>query len=686
MRYGQFAPSLLCCCVALLRCCSPLLSSPLLCCFASRGCSSRYHISAYSNSTRQSLYDLLGSSGVSLILELVYSICHGSIGWAVMQRARGRRRWRRLLFLLSLLALILLLSSYSPVTAADPNPYTVLGLSRTASDRDIKKAYRQLSKRYHPDKATEADAATKFHEVNSAYELLIDKDKRAQYDRYGRVDTQQQQHGRQQYSSSWSFMQQQYQQRYNEYQLGSDSVAQALPLVHKLTTDSYDTLVSSHTLAQSRTAELWLIYVYTSDCSACTAVQSHVARLTSQLRASGLGRAVKVGRVHADYESSLVRQLGVRSLPHLTSIVYRPDRRRQVQALPYHNLNYDDISRHIATQLVHTRPVDSLSTLAGTNRQRTVQLIKQRIQTREHATLPDLYIFSSATASPSLLVAYLIAYCSSAFRYHYVYLPALLTPSFTAADLAQELGVGVDELRAADNVFVRRGYHLPALRHVRSFDGQASVDDLVRSLRQWQWVAVPQLTADNYYSLCVNKRVPSTSLLHPSSTPKTKHCLVLLSQSQHASDTTAASLISQPTALDQPSHATQIVWLNPANQPQWIAAYTNHARQPASTLLIQPHAGQYRLAPLQLTADALVQWVGESGGWRSMWVPLLAGRPSGLVERLVEWWEEVSGTELFGWLGGAGGLAGWLLRSSGVWMVVLLGLSMFMFMVLLSRA
>ena len=609
-----------------------------------------------------------------------------------MQRARGWRSWRRLLLLLALLALLLLPHTSPQVSAADANPYTVLGLPRTASDRDIKKAYRQLSKKYHPDKASEADAASKFHEINNAYELLSDKDKRAQYDRYGRVDTPQQQQqqqyqqSRQQHSNPWLFMQQQYQQRFDEYRINADSVAQSLPLVHKLTTENFETLVLSHAPAQQRMAELWLIYVYTTECSACTVLHPHLARLTSQLHASGLYRVVKVGRVHSDYESSLVRQLGVRSLPHITSIVHRPDGRRQTQALAYHHLNYDSICLHIATQLVHTRPVTNLHTLTGTNRQRTVQLVKQRIETREHATQPDLYILSTASASPSLHVAYLIAYFSSAFRYHYVYLPALLTPSFTAADLAQELGVSVDELQGADNVFVRRGYHLPALRHVQSFNDNANVDELLRLLRQWQWVAVPQLTAENYYNLCVDKRLPSTSLHHPPTAHKTKHCLILLSHTQQAADTTAASLVSQATSLDQPSHTIQLVWLSPADQPQWVAAYTNHAHQPASALLIQPHTGQYRLAPAQFTAEGLVQWVGESSGWRSMWVPLLARRSGGWVERVVEWWDDVGGSGLFSWLGGAAGLVGWLLRNSGVWMLLLLGMSMFIFMVLLSRA
>lgn len=65
------------------------------------------------------------------------------------------------------------------------DPYETLGVSKDASQQDVKKAYYQLVKKYHPDVNKEKDAEKRFHKIQESYELLSDKDKRAQYDQFG---------------------------------------------------------------------------------------------------------------------------------------------------------------------------------------------------------------------------------------------------------------------------------------------------------------------------------------------------------------------------------------------------------------------------------------------------------------------------------------------------------------------
>lgn len=63
--------------------------------------------------------------------------------------------------------------------------YRILGVPRSASQDDIKKAYRRLARKYHPDVSSQSDAETRFKEINEAHEVLGDPERRSAYDRLG---------------------------------------------------------------------------------------------------------------------------------------------------------------------------------------------------------------------------------------------------------------------------------------------------------------------------------------------------------------------------------------------------------------------------------------------------------------------------------------------------------------------
>ncbi|MDQ6781622.1 MAG: DnaJ domain-containing protein, partial [Candidatus Eremiobacteraeota bacterium] len=73
------------------------------------------------------------------------------------------------------------------------NYYATLGVPRNASDDDIKRAYRNLARRHHPDVTSDQDklrAESHFKDINEAYAVLSDAKKRAHYDRFGSLDGQ----------------------------------------------------------------------------------------------------------------------------------------------------------------------------------------------------------------------------------------------------------------------------------------------------------------------------------------------------------------------------------------------------------------------------------------------------------------------------------------------------------------
>jgi molecular chaperone DnaJ len=74
--------------------------------------------------------------------------------------------------------------------AARPDYYDVLGVDRSASQVDIKKAYRQMARKYHPDVSDEPNAESRFKEINEAYQVLSDPQKRNAYDRFGHAGLQ----------------------------------------------------------------------------------------------------------------------------------------------------------------------------------------------------------------------------------------------------------------------------------------------------------------------------------------------------------------------------------------------------------------------------------------------------------------------------------------------------------------
>lgn len=93
---------------------------------------------------------------------------------------------------MQLLALLFIIASFFTLSIAGKDYYKILNVARTASAADIKRAYRKLSLKYHPDKNSAPDAAQKFAEISTAYDVLSDPEKREAYNRGGEEAVQMQ--------------------------------------------------------------------------------------------------------------------------------------------------------------------------------------------------------------------------------------------------------------------------------------------------------------------------------------------------------------------------------------------------------------------------------------------------------------------------------------------------------------
>src|SRR5205085_4906146 len=71
--------------------------------------------------------------------------------------------------------------------ATERDYYVILGIERSATDADIKKAFRKLAQQWHPDVNTDAGAQERFKEINEAYQVLSDPQRRQTYDMFGKA-------------------------------------------------------------------------------------------------------------------------------------------------------------------------------------------------------------------------------------------------------------------------------------------------------------------------------------------------------------------------------------------------------------------------------------------------------------------------------------------------------------------
>lgn len=85
------------------------------------------------------------------------------------------------------------------------NYYEILDIKKTATEEEIKKAYKKLALKYHPDKNPSKEGEKEFKKINEAYEVLSDKNKRANYDAMGHGNYKQNTQSNNYYDTNWHY-------------------------------------------------------------------------------------------------------------------------------------------------------------------------------------------------------------------------------------------------------------------------------------------------------------------------------------------------------------------------------------------------------------------------------------------------------------------------------------------------
>ncbi|BES96863.1 DnaJ domain [Nesidiocoris tenuis] len=208
----------------------------------------------------------------------------------------------------SVSAVTCLLISLAAAVSSFEDPYKVLGIHRSASILEIRKAYKQLAKEWHPDKNDDPAAEDKFVEISKAYELLTDPERRKLFDTFGRVEE----------------ARPRAEPQFRRYDTFDDIFASSgfkfrfsdrdITLFHKLsiTARAYENNIIPKSY---RTPHLILFY---SDwCFPCLQVEPVWRRIMEELEPIGIG----IATVHAENEKALARKVGIPALPSLILVL-----------------------------------------------------------------------------------------------------------------------------------------------------------------------------------------------------------------------------------------------------------------------------------------------------------------------------------------------------------------------------
>lgn len=192
--------------------------------------------------------------------------------------------------------------------ASEHDPYRILGVGRGASQAEVKKAYKNLAKEWHPDKNKDPKAEDMFIKVSKSYEILSNEERRSNFDRYGQMD-ENQPFGQSQHQGFRGFHNSFYFDESFFHFPRSRDFADSKYLLHHAQFNS-DVLPDSY-------KRPYLIKVTSEWCFACIHIEPVWKETVLELEPLGVG----IGIVDLGYERRLAHQLGAHRAPSIIGLV-----------------------------------------------------------------------------------------------------------------------------------------------------------------------------------------------------------------------------------------------------------------------------------------------------------------------------------------------------------------------------
>lgn len=193
------------------------------------------------------------------------------------------------------------------------DPYKLLGVKKTASLQEIRRAYKQLAKEWHPDKSDDPAAEARFVEIKQAYEILSDPERRKLFDQHGITDEDSARQKRD-YSYYNRFSMDPLDELFNAHGGRFHFQDHDITVFHKMSITSRQ--FENNLLPKSQNIP-HLILFYTDWCFPCLQAAPMWRRLVDTLEPLG----VALVTVHAGREAALTRKLGVSQLPSLVLLL-----------------------------------------------------------------------------------------------------------------------------------------------------------------------------------------------------------------------------------------------------------------------------------------------------------------------------------------------------------------------------